>query len=242
MKKILVAFFLVLVFSFQVSLIAASKEAGKKKATSAASKKKVAKKRSKRLNLRGSKPKMALANILLAKHKLSKKKVVVGHKKEVRKVKSKLVKKGKKGQTVRVTVPILADPAVDVWLKRARKETKLPWKVSSGYRSVADQKRLARHNGNAAKVSGPLKTVHPTGMAVDVTYKHLSKKQRAKAEAFLDNEWRSGRILPTKELYQACYHIVVLPKSQWQLNKTWVKATLDGNDKAPIIKRTKKFR
>jgi ribosomal protein S10 len=86
--------------------------------------------------------------------------------------------------------------------------------VTSALRSKEEQLHLREKlkNGNAASVSGPYATVHPTGAAVDITRRGLTKEQQAWMDARLKRYEGLKLIEATKEHRQPCYHVVVAEK------------------------------
>ena len=81
--------------------------------------------------------------------------------------------------------------------------------ITSAFRSTDYQRVLRLVNANASP-----KSVHPTGAAVDVSYKNMTPEQTAWCEQYLLEREKSGRLEATKEnASQACFHIVVFTGS-----------------------------
>lgn len=187
------------------------------------------------ISLKGSKPKLALPNILMPTYKPAKLIVVSKRttKKTIRVKKCRKCKARKK--VVRRTRIIKATPDETNFLAAAKKETHIALPISSAYRSKREQLSLARRNRNAAAVSGPLRSAHDRA-AIDIPYKNMSQSQREKFEEYLMTLWtEKGSIIPTKEFVQKCYHIVVLPKDLWSKNLEWVRAVISHDLANPIL-------
>lgn len=82
--------------------------------------------------------------------------------------------------------------------------------ANSAVRTVRFQRSLRRWNRNAAPATGPTASVHPTGIAVDLQRRGLTRAQ------VLWLEWRlfylaaRGLVLVEEETRQPCFHVVTL--------------------------------
>lgn len=189
------------------------------------------------ISLKGSKPKLALPNILMPSYKPGK--LIVASRKTTKKtvrVKNRRCRKCKaRKKVVRVTKIIKVTPDEMRFLATAKKETHIALPLSSAYRSKREQLSLARRNRNAAAVAGPLRSAHDRA-AIDIPYKNMSQLQREKFEEYLMKLWtEKGSIIPTKEFVQKCYHIVVLPNDLWNKNLEWVNAVMNRDLANPIL-------
>ncbi len=84
-----------------------------------------------------------------------------------------------------------------------------PFEVSSAVRTVAYQKQLMRHNGNAAAAVGEVVSPHVTGATIDIAKHGMTLDEiywmRQRLAALQD----AGKIDVEEEFRQACFHITV---------------------------------
>ena len=84
-----------------------------------------------------------------------------------------------------------------------------PFEVSSAVRTVAYQKQLMRHNGNAAAAVGEVVSPHVTGATIDIAKGRMPRDEvywmRQRLSALQD----AGKIDVEEEFRQACFHITV---------------------------------
>lgn len=96
-------------------------------------------------------------------------------------------------------------------------EFKQPLQVNSAVRTMEQQKKLRRHNRNAAPIDGDTASSHLAGTTVDLAKRGLSRKQKKWLDAYLKNLQDQGLIEAAEERRQACYHIMVVSKySDWR--------------------------
>lgn len=80
--------------------------------------------------------------------------------------------------------------------------------VTSMVRPVDVQKNLKGGNGNAAKTTGKKRSTHPTGSALDITYKGMSRSQiKWWQDGLVSIETKQKTIEATQERHQPCFHI-----------------------------------
>ncbi len=84
-----------------------------------------------------------------------------------------------------------------------------PIKVNSLVRTVEQQKKLRRHNGNAAPVEGETASTHLTGITVDIARKGMSRQEQRWIEQYMLPLKNRGLIEPVEERRQAVFHVVV---------------------------------
>ncbi len=89
------------------------------------------------------------------------------------------------------------------------KEFKQPVQVNSAVRTVEQQEKLMRHNGNAAPAEGPTASSHLAGLTVDVAKHGMNRKQRKWMEQYLVKMRDLGLVEAAEERKQACFHIMV---------------------------------
>ena len=81
--------------------------------------------------------------------------------------------------------------------------------VSSAVRTVENQQRLMRTNGNAAPAEGDIVSPHLTGATVDIAKTGLSRREMAWMRQHLLALQTAGKIDVEEEFRQACFHITV---------------------------------
>jgi hypothetical protein len=84
--------------------------------------------------------------------------------------------------------------------------------VNSAVRTVQQQKKLRRHNRNAAPIDGDTASSHLAGTSVDLAKRGLSKKQKQWLGEYLKNLIDQGLIEAAEERRQACFHVMVVEK------------------------------
>ena len=82
--------------------------------------------------------------------------------------------------------------------------------LTSGIRTVQEQRSLRRWNHNAAAPTGPQASVHTTGIAFDISRTGLSRAQQKWLEVHLWYLQQTGRVIVEEEQKQPCFHIVAL--------------------------------
>ena len=81
--------------------------------------------------------------------------------------------------------------------------------VNSAVRTVLVQKKLRRHNRNAAPEKGETASSHLAGLTVDLQRRGMSKAQVKWVEEYLKPLKEAGIIEPEEERRQYCFHIMV---------------------------------
>jgi len=81
--------------------------------------------------------------------------------------------------------------------------------VNSAVRTVLVQKKLRRHNRNAAPETGETASSHLAGLTVDLQRRGMSKSQVKWVEEYLKPLKELGLIEPEEERRQWCFHIMV---------------------------------
>ncbi len=89
------------------------------------------------------------------------------------------------------------------------KEFRRPIRVNSLVRTVAQQKKLRRHNRNAAPVEGERASTHLTGITVDIGRKGMTRQEQRWIEQYMLPLKNRGLIEPVEERRQAVFHVVV---------------------------------
>jgi hypothetical protein len=93
--------------------------------------------------------------------------------------------------------------------------------VNSAVRTVLVQRKLRRHNRNAAPESGEIASSHLAGLTVDLQRRGMTKAQVKWMEDYMRPLKELGLIEPEEERRQWCFHIMVSGDySNWRVNKT----------------------
>jgi hypothetical protein len=91
--------------------------------------------------------------------------------------------------------------------------------VNSAVRTVLVQKKLRRHNRNAAPETGETASSHLAGLTVDLQRRGMTKTQVQWMEAYLKPLKELGLIEPEEERRQWCFHIMVSGAyGDWRMN------------------------
>ena len=89
--------------------------------------------------------------------------------------------------------------------------------VNSAVRTVLVQKKLRRHNRNAAPEAGETASSHLAGLTVDLQRRGMSKEQVKWMEAYMKPLKELGLVEPEEERRQWCFHIMVSGSySEWR--------------------------
>lgn len=81
--------------------------------------------------------------------------------------------------------------------------------VNSAVRTVLVQKKLRRHNRNAAPIDGDTASSHLAGITVDVQRRGMSRQQVKWVEQYLLPLKQQGYVEPEEERHQWVFHIAV---------------------------------
>jgi hypothetical protein len=92
-----------------------------------------------------------------------------------------------------------------------------PLMVTSLVRTMAQQKKLRRHNRNAAPEEGETASTHLTGSTVDILKRGMSRKQHQWIEQYFLPLKTLGLIEPIEERRQPVFHVMVMDGySDWR--------------------------
>jgi hypothetical protein len=95
--------------------------------------------------------------------------------------------------------------------------------VNSAVRTVRVQKKLRRHNRNAAPADGDTASSHLAGVTVDLQRRGLSKDQVRWMEHYLFYMKSLGLVEPEEERRHWCFHVMVSGHySEWRETQTIV--------------------
>ena len=84
-----------------------------------------------------------------------------------------------------------------------------PIQVNSAVRTVEQQRKLRRHNGNAAPEIGETASSHLAGVTVDIGKRGMSRKQHKWVADYLAKLKTDGVIEPEEERRQPVFHVMV---------------------------------
>ncbi len=93
--------------------------------------------------------------------------------------------------------------------KKSKTEVGLPLQVNSAVRTVPYQRKLKKHNPNAADADGPYASSHLTGATVDIAKKPMNRRQRIWFRKYLLPLQQAGKIEVVEEFNQAVFHVMV---------------------------------
>jgi len=95
--------------------------------------------------------------------------------------------------------------------------------VNSAVRTVKVQKKLRRHNRNAAPCDGDTASSHLAGVTVDLQRRGMSKEQIRWMEHYLFYMKAIGLVEPEEERHQWVFHIMVSGRyAEWRLTQDLV--------------------
>jgi hypothetical protein len=107
--------------------------------------------------------------------------------------------------------------------------------VNSAVRTVTVQRKLRRHNRNAAPAEGDTASSHLAGVTVDLQRRGLSKEEIRWMEHYLFYMKALGLVEPEEERHHWCFHIMVSGRySEWRETQTLVPLeNANPDEKAP---------
>lgn len=92
--------------------------------------------------------------------------------------------------------------------------------VNSAVRTVLVQKKLRRHNRNAAPEYGETASSHLAGLTVDLQRRGMTKAEVKWMEDYLRPLHEAGLVEPEEERRQWCFHIMVAGEyDEWRANR-----------------------
>lgn len=103
--------------------------------------------------------------------------------------------------------------------------------VNSAVRTVLVQKKLRRHNHNAAPETGETASSHLAGLTVDLQRRGMTKAQVKWVEDYLKPIKEAGIIEPEEERRQYCFHIMVGGGySEYRASRAFAATEQDSSD------------
>ena len=104
--------------------------------------------------------------------------------------------------------------------------------VNSAVRTVKVQKKLRRHNRNAAPAEGDTAYSHLAGVTVDLQRRGLNKEQVRWMEHYLFYMKSIGLVEPEEERRHWCFHIMVSGRyNEWRETQTIIPMDRPDQDK-----------
>jgi hypothetical protein len=95
--------------------------------------------------------------------------------------------------------------------------------VNSAVRTVMVQKKLRRHNRNAAPAEGDTASSHLAGVTVDLQRRGMSKQQVRFVQRYLFYLRELGLVEPEEERRHWCFHVMVSDRyADWRQSQTVV--------------------
>ena len=111
--------------------------------------------------------------------------------------------------------------------------------VNSAVRTVKVQKKLRRHNRNAAPAEGDTASSHLAGVTVDLQRRGLNKEQIRWMEHYLFYMKALGLVEPEEERRHWCFHIMVSGHySEWRDTQTIVPIERPDQEKPQTVPQT----
>lgn len=93
--------------------------------------------------------------------------------------------------------------------------------VNSAVRTVKVQKKLRRHNRNAAPAEGETASSHLAGITVDLQRRGMTKEQVRFVERYLFYLRELGLVEPEEERRHWCFHVMVSDRyADWRQSQT----------------------
>lgn len=103
--------------------------------------------------------------------------------------------------------------------------------VNSAVRTVKVQKKLRRHNRNAAPAEGEIASSHLAGVTVDIQRRGLSREQIKWVQAYMVPLKTQGLIEPEEERHQWVFHVMVSGRyTDWRESKMLAGEQLTSDD------------
>jgi hypothetical protein len=97
------------------------------------------------------------------------------------------------------------------------KEFHQPLQVNSAVRTIEQQHKLRRSNGNAAPESGESGSSHLAGITVDLAKRGLTRTQHKWIEDYLKNLRDENLVEAAEERHQACFHVMISDRyAEWR--------------------------
>ncbi len=94
-----------------------------------------------------------------------------------------------------------------------------PIEVTSAVRTIEQQRKLRRHNRNAAPEGGDTASSHLAGITVDILKRGMTRRQHRWIEEYFYDLKQQGLIEPEEERRQPVFHVAVSERyTEWREN------------------------
>ena len=110
-----------------------------------------------------------------------------------------------------------------------------PIEVNSAVRTVEQQRKLMRHNHNAAPADGEIASSHLAGTTIDIAKRGLTRKQHKWIADYLANLKQQDVIEPEEERRQACFHVMVSQRYPYPVAIQTKASTASEPEPAPPV-------
>ncbi len=110
-----------------------------------------------------------------------------------------------------------------------------PIEVNSAVRTAEQQRKLTRHNHNAAPAEGETASSHLAGTTVDIAKRGLTRKQHKWIADYLANLKKQDVIEPEEERRQACFHVMVSQRYPYPVAIQTKASTAEPAPEAPVL-------
>jgi len=108
--------------------------------------------------------------------------------------------------------------------------------VNSAVRTVKVQKKLRRHNRNAAPAEGETASSHLAGITVDLQRRGMTKEQIRFVEHYLYYFHALGIVEPEEERRHWCFHVMVSDRyKDWRQTQTLFPVHAATNESSSVI-------
>ena len=110
--------------------------------------------------------------------------------------------------------------------------------VNSAVRTVKVQKRLRRHNRNAAAAEGDLASSHLAGVTVDLQRRGMTRQQIKWVEDYMMPLKNMGMIEPEEERHQWVFHVMVSDSySDWREARMLAGENTEGQNEVSTLQQ-----
>ncbi|SRR5579884_141346 len=110
-----------------------------------------------------------------------------------------------------------------------------PIEVNSAVRTAEQQRKLTRHNHNAAPAEGETASSHLAGTTVDIAKRGLTRKQHKWIADYLANLKKQDVIEPEEERRQACFHVMVSQRYPYPVAIQMKASAAEPAPEAPVL-------
>jgi len=117
-----------------------------------------------------------------------------------------------------------------------------PIEVTSAVRTIEQQRKLRRHNHNAAPETGENSSSHLAGLTVDILKRGMTRREHQWVEQYIFALKQEGLVEPAEERRQPVFHVMVSDRyTEWRSGGVEEKSEpvlSDRNVPAPDVQAT----